>query len=842
MKPTMRKTAYLLLAAVSASLLFGCSGGDSSSGVDQSRTDITEESEELTVDESSTPITEESAEPSIEIIDEDEELFVDESDLVEQTASSFKVTTPNGGQKWTTGKSYAIKWTKGKAGATVKIQLLKSNKHYKWISKKTKNDGKLVWKIPTTVVTSSAYKIKITSVKNKNVFDTSNKTFKITKATSGGTLKVTTPNCGQKWTTGKSYAIKWSKGNAGAKVKILLLKNGKAYKWISKSTANDGKHTWKIPATVATGSAYKIKITSTSKKTVTDSSNSNFRITKAVDDDDSLEVISPNGGETWKKGSVVSIKWEKGSIGGKVGVYLYKSGKRYKTITANTANDGERSWTVPTTLATGSAYKVRVQSKTTPTKRDDSDRNFTISGSSSKTPTVTLSCNASSASESGGKIACTLELSSSTTKTVTIKTAYSGSATAGTDYSGNRTTHTISAGKTSTSWTLTGKSDTKTEGNETIVINVTSVTNAKESGTQRESITLTDGKSTNPTVSLSCSSSSFAESGGKSTCTLSLSKSTTKSVTVKLAYSGTATAGTDYSGNHTSRTISAGNTSTSWKLTGKSDSKTEGNETIVINVTSVTNAKESGTQRENLTLTEAIPKLTLSCSPSSVSESGGVITCTLSLSSSTSKEVSASVYYSGTAIGNGVDYRCDTKYSECAKQSPTHHKIPAGGSSVSWKIHGKSDSRVEGDETIIVSVRDVNNAKKDGVQQETLTLEDDSEEDEADPVQVTHPNGGERFDCGDAITIQWSGGVSGERTEVSLLSNEPGYWSKHVIGEFSDVKNTGSMAWAVTTTNSFQRGATFKIEIDLVDNEGKISNLGYKDTSDNVFTIDGSCP
>ncbi len=51
-------------------------------------------------------------------------------------------------------------------------------------------------------------------------------------AWSAGTLKVTTPNGGQKWTTGKSYAVKWSKGNAGAKVKIQLLKSGKHYKGV----------------------------------------------------------------------------------------------------------------------------------------------------------------------------------------------------------------------------------------------------------------------------------------------------------------------------------------------------------------------------------------------------------------------------------------------------------------------------------------------------------------------------------------------------------------------------------------------------------------------------------
>ena len=631
------------------------------------------------------------------------------------SADTLKVTTPNGGQKWTTGKSYAVKWNKGNAGATVKIQLLKSNKHYKWISKKTKNDGKLAWKIPATVVTSSAYKIKIVSIKNKKIFDTSNKTFEITKAASGGTLKVTTPNGGQKWTTGKSYAIKWKKGNAGAKVKILLLKNGKAYKWITKSTKNDGEHAWKIPANVATASSYKIKITSTTKKKVTDSSNSNFKITR-------------------------------GAGGG--------------------------------------------------------------------TPKVTLSCTPSSFSETGGKATCTLSLSKKAAKAVTVKLVYSGKATAGTDYSGNHTSRTIPKGKKSARWKLTGKSDTKTEGNETIVINVASVTNATEKDTQRESITLTDGNSTTPTVSLSCDSSSFAETGGKATCTLSLSKKATKAVTVKLVYSGKATAGTDYSGNKTTHTISAGNTSTSWKLTGKSDTKTEGNETIVINVASVTNATEKGAQRETLTLTDGatsttlrvsspnggekwtagqrypirwgykgagnvkiellnsgqaarvilkstkndglykwripstlkgsqsyriritstvksdefdssdknfsivevgtIPTVSLSCTPASASESGGQFTCTLNLSNATSDRVTVEMAYSGTATA-GTDY----------SNARVTRVIKAGRTSSTWTLTGKNDSdSSEGDETIVVDIDSVTNATEDGTQQASLTLTD----------------------------------------------------------------------------------------------------------------------
>ena len=132
------------------------------------------------------------------------------------SAGTLKVTSPNGGQKWKTGKNYAVKWDKGNGGTHVKIQLLKSNKHNKWISKKTKNDGKYVWTVPASVATGSAYKIKIVSVNNRKVFDKSNKNFTITKTgDDSDSLQVTTPDGSESWSTGKKYAFKWDKGNAG---------------------------------------------------------------------------------------------------------------------------------------------------------------------------------------------------------------------------------------------------------------------------------------------------------------------------------------------------------------------------------------------------------------------------------------------------------------------------------------------------------------------------------------------------------------------------------------------------------------------------------------------------
>jgi len=750
------------------------------------------------------------------------------------SAGTLKVTSPNGGQKWSTGKSYAIKWSKGNAGASVKIQLLKSNKHYKWISKKTKNDGRHTWKIPTTVVTSSAYKIKIVSRKNKKVFDTSNKTFKITKTGGGGggSLTVTSPNGGQSWTTRKTYQIKWSKGNAGAKVKIQLLKNGKAYKWISKSTKNDGKHAWKIPANVATASAYKIKITSTSKKTVTDSSNSSFTITKTGG--------SGGGGGGGGGSPNVTLSCTPSSFSessGKATCTLRLSKKATKAVTvkltysgtagagtdysgnhaSRTIPKGERSarWvlTGKSDAKTEGNEKIviNVTSVTNAAESGTQRESITLTDGKSTTPTVSLSCSSSSFAESGGTVTCSLELSGSATKPVTVMTSYSGSATAGTDYSGNKTTHTISAGKTSTSWTLTGKSDTKTEGNEAIAINVTSVTNATESGTQREKLTLTDGsasttlqvstpnggetwtagqrymirwdykgagkvkiellnsgqvaqvisKSTKnrglykwripstlnegqsyririastvdsdeidssdgnfsivgagtiPTVSLSCTPGSASESGGQFTCTLNLSKSSSDLVTVGMAYSGTATAGTDYNNPRATRVIKAGRTSSTWTLIGKSDSdSSEGNETIVVDISSVTNAIEDGTQQATLTLEDAdAPSVSLSCTPDSVSEDGGEITCTLSLSKNTSANVIVEMAYSGTATA-GTDYSARGGYRRVIKRNWTSN---------SWTLTGKSDSETEGNEIIVVDISSVTNAIEDGTQQATLTL------------------------------------------------------------------------------------------------------------------------
>lgn len=90
-----------------------------------------------------------------------------------------------------------------------------------------------------------------------------------------------------------------------------------------------------------------------------------------------IKVVSPNGGENWKVGTTHEIKWKKtGNTGSSVKIELLK-GRLARTIVSSTPNDGHQSWTIPSRIALGSDYKIRIKSNIGRT--DTSDNFFTIS-------------------------------------------------------------------------------------------------------------------------------------------------------------------------------------------------------------------------------------------------------------------------------------------------------------------------------------------------------------------------------------------------------------------------------------------------------------------------------
>jgi hypothetical protein len=100
-----------------------------------------------------------------------------------------------------------------------------------------------------------------------------------------------------------------------------------------------------------------------------------------VDDVDSgLTVTSPNGGESWQRGTSHDITWNSiGNIGSYVNIELHKGGVLNRTIIGSTSNDGSYSWPIPENQTIGSDYKIKITSISNSSYYYDySNDNFTI--------------------------------------------------------------------------------------------------------------------------------------------------------------------------------------------------------------------------------------------------------------------------------------------------------------------------------------------------------------------------------------------------------------------------------------------------------------------------------
>ncbi|GJQ63770.1 MAG: hypothetical protein SCALA702_28230 [Melioribacteraceae bacterium] len=91
-----------------------------------------------------------------------------------------------------------------------------------------------------------------------------------------------------------------------------------------------------------------------------------------------VTVITPNGGENWQKGTTHTITWDDNFSNG-VKIELYKGSSTYSTIVASTSSDGSYNWTIPTSVQTGTDYRIKITSSYDDNIFDMSDGYFTIS-------------------------------------------------------------------------------------------------------------------------------------------------------------------------------------------------------------------------------------------------------------------------------------------------------------------------------------------------------------------------------------------------------------------------------------------------------------------------------
>jgi hypothetical protein len=310
-------------------------------------------------------------------------------DDVWRSMPSITVLSPNGGEIWQRGTTRLVNWSyTGSPGSTVKIVLLKAGAEVGTIKDSTSigsgGVGSYSWPISTGGGTGSDYKVKVQSISQPTINDTSNNLFTITPV--GSTITVTSPNGGETWQRGTNHTVRWSyTGSPGTTVKLVLVKGGVEVGTIASSVSignsGTGSYTWPINPTGATGSDYKVLVQSISQPAIKDDSN-DFSITPAATPC-SITVTSPNGGQTWKRGTSHAVTWTySGSCGPTVKIMLLKAGSEVGTIASSapigSGGLGNYTWNINPTGATGSDYRVSIQSISQPTGKDTSNTNFIL--------------------------------------------------------------------------------------------------------------------------------------------------------------------------------------------------------------------------------------------------------------------------------------------------------------------------------------------------------------------------------------------------------------------------------------------------------------------------------
>jgi len=276
----------------------------------------------------------------------------------------------------------------------------------------------------------------------------------------------------------------------------------------------------------------------------------------------------------------------------------------------------------------------------------------------------------------------------------------------------------IPPGSTNGTITLTAVQDALDEVDETIIVDISSVTNGTESGTQQVTAVILDDDG--PTISINNVTVTEGNTGStvNANFTVSISAASPQIITVDYATAdGTATAGSDYVAKSGTVTFPA-NTTGSQTITVvvNGDNIDEFNETFTVNLSNPVHATiATGAGTGTITDNDNPPTVAFSVSSSSGAESVSPAILAVALSTASGKTVNVNYAVTGgTATGGGVDY---TLASGTLTFAPgvTSQNIP---------IAIVDDSLNELNETVMVGLSNPTNATLGATTTHTYTIFD----------------------------------------------------------------------------------------------------------------------
>jgi hypothetical protein len=197
-------------------------------------------------------------------------------------------------------------------------------------------------------------------------------------------ITVTSPAGGETWMAGSTHAITWTTtGQPNATVSIILRQNGALVGDIAVGVATAaGSFPWTVGTyqggQATPGVGYQIRVRASAA--VLDDSTGSFTI--SAQPTASLQLLSPNGGESWSTGGFHTISWKGTNLAGNVKVELLRTNTVFGTIADSVPVSATGyAWTTGQYIGgqapPGDTYAIRITGLSVPLS-DQSQAHFSI--------------------------------------------------------------------------------------------------------------------------------------------------------------------------------------------------------------------------------------------------------------------------------------------------------------------------------------------------------------------------------------------------------------------------------------------------------------------------------
>jgi photosystem II stability/assembly factor-like uncharacterized protein len=297
--------------------------------------------------------------------------------IISAPQPTITITSPNGGENWTIGTPYNIRWNSVSVN-NVKIEYsVNGGTNWSTVIANTASingNNSFLWNIPNQPSTKCL--IRISDVANPNIVDFSNANFTIPQPS----ISLTSPNGGEIWGSPSQHYIYWNSISV-PNVKIEYTSNGSVWNTIvSNTNGNNGSYYWSIPSGINSANC-RVRVSSSIANSINDQSNAKFSIQTP-----NINITAPNGGESFVGLSSKFITWTGIAASNYVKIdYSINNGATWSNIVNGVNNTGSYNWYIPNIAS--SQCKVRVSDYYNNTISDESNAVFAITQAQ---PNITL--------------------------------------------------------------------------------------------------------------------------------------------------------------------------------------------------------------------------------------------------------------------------------------------------------------------------------------------------------------------------------------------------------------------------------------------------------------------